>query len=133
MAAVRQALADNLSTISGIQVSAYVLSNPTPPAIQVVPGPAEYHQTMGASSASWWDFTIQAYVAVATDIGSQARLDRLLADDGAESVRAALESDTTLGGLCDDLIVVSRTGYTLFAPEGRGSVLGAEWTVRVFT
>lgn len=130
---LREALALNLSQIENIQVSAYMLANPTPPAIHVIPAQTEYHQTMGSGGAEWWQFTIQAFVAATSDIGSQQRLDRMLGSDGPDSVKAALESDPTLGGLCDDLIVTSRTGYQVFVPDGRGALLGAEWTVRVFT
>jgi len=130
--ALRAAIADNLSTIPDVQVSPYVLGAPTPPAIQIQPGMAEYHQTFGAPSAEWWEFRVHAFVANTNDIASQRLLDRMLESEGSVSVKAALESDTTLNGLVDDLIVVSRTGYQTFVPEGRGPVLGAEWVVRVF-
>jgi|ERR1044071_7280091 hypothetical protein len=134
MQALREALAANLSSIKNVQVSAYMLVNPTPPAIHVIPGPTQYHLTMGKSSMDeWWEFTIQAFVAATNDIGSQKLLDSMLASDGDRSVKAAIESDTTLGGACDDLIVTQRTGYQIFVPDGRGTVLGAEWTVRVLT
>lgn len=132
MEAIRVALASNLSSIEGVQVSPWMLANPTPPAIHVIPGPTEYHATMGVGGAEWWEFTIQAFVASVSDIGSQKRLDRMLDSDGSESVFAALESDRTLGGECDDLIVTLRSGYQVFVPQGRSEVLGAEWTVRVF-
>lgn len=132
MTQIREALASNLSTIPNVQVSAYQLSNPTPPAIHVVPGMTEYHQTFGGSSeAEWWEFTVQAFVAIPNDIGSQRRLDEMLESTGSSSVKAAIESDPTLGGIVDDLIVTTRTGYQLYVNEGRGTVLGAAWTVRV--
>jgi len=132
MTAVREALAANLSVIPNVQVSAYMLANPSPPAIHLYPGPTEFHQAMGGG-AEFWSFTVQAFVALVSDIGSQQRLDRMLASDGPDSVRAALESDPTLGGECDDLIVTERTGYQIFSPQGRGEILGAEWSVRVLT
>lgn len=132
MAAIRAGLAANLSSIENVQISPYMLSNPTPPAIHIVPGSTEYHATMGSGGSEWWEFTVQAFVATANDVGAQMRLDRMLDSEGAESVFAAIESDRTLGGECDDLIVTTRTGYQIFAPDGRGEVLGAEWTVRVF-
>lgn len=130
---MRVALAANLSTIAGVQVSPYLLANPTPPAIQIMPGATEYHAAFGTGDDEWWEFTIQAFVAVTTDKGSQMLLDSFLSSTGANSIKVAAESDRTLGGLCDDLIVTRRTGYTLFVPDGRTSVLGAEWTVRVLT
>jgi len=131
MAALREALATNLSSLPNVQVSAYLLANPTPPSIHVVPGMTEYHQTFGGNTAEWWEFSVQAFVAAVQDIGAQRRLDEMLDDSGASSVKVAIESDTTLGGACDDLIVLRRTGYQIYTPDGRGAVLGAEWTVRV--
>lgn len=131
MAVLREAIANNIKdSITNAQVSAYMLANPTPPAIHVLPGATEYHQAMGGG-AEWWEFTVQAFVAITTDIGAQKLLDKWLASDGSLSVKAAIESDDTLGGNCDGLIVTKRTGYTLFVPDGRTSVLGSEWTVRV--
>jgi len=134
LGALRIAIANNLSTIEGVQVSAYMLANPTPPAIQVMPGPTEYHQTFGSSGeAEWWEFMVQAFVAATTDFGSQMLLDEMLASEGDRSVKAAIESDRSLSSQCDDLIVTRRSGYQLYAPDGRAAILGAEWTVRVFT
>lgn len=133
MTVLREGLAANLSSIPDIQVSAYMLANPTPPAIHVIPGETDYHATMGGGPDEWWHFTVQAFVAVVNDIGGQQRLDGMLASQGDYSVKAAIESDHTLGGACDDLIVDRRSGYQVFVPDGRGAVLGAEWQVRVLT
>jgi hypothetical protein len=129
--AVRAALANNLSTIPDVQVSPYMLGSPTPPSIHVQTGPAEYHQAM-RDGAEWWEFRVFAFVSNNNDIAAQRRIDRMFASDGVESVKAALESDDTLGGLCDDLWVTGRSGMQAYAPEGRAPVWGAEWTVRVF-
>lgn len=130
---LREALAESLSVIPNIQVSAYVLANPTPPAIHVIPGEVEYHLTMGSGGDEWWHFTVQAFVAATGDIAAQRRLDGMLASQGEYSVKAAIEADHTLGGACEDLIVDRRTGYQIFVPDGRGAVLGAEWMVRILT
>jgi len=126
-------MADNLALLPA-QVSPYVLSNPTPPAIQMMPGgdAVEYHQAM-RNGLELWTMTVQAIVANVGDIAGQKRLDEFLASTGSSSVKAAIESDKTLGGAVMDLIVRSCSGYREYArADGGGSVLGAEWTVDLY-
>ena len=75
---------------------------------------------------------MRVFVGAVTDIGSQKRLDGMLAATGADSVKAAIESDRTLDGACDSLRVVRCSGYRLFGREGAPSVLGAEWDVEIY-
>jgi hypothetical protein len=131
---MRTGLAANLSTLTGIQVSPYMLANPTPPTIHLYPGgPAgdiEYDLAM-ARGLDQWTFTVQAFVALAADIGSQVKLDQFIAPSGAQSVKAALESDDTLGGTVASVQVVSCSGYRIYVAEGRGPMIGAEWHVEI--
>jgi hypothetical protein len=66
-----------------------------------------------------WTFTVQAFVALASDIGAQVKLDAFLAPSGSQSVKAAIEADGTLGGIVADTSVVSCTGYRVYARDGR--------------
>lgn len=127
---IREGLAANLSAIAGMQVSAYMLSAPTPPSAHVFPDETEYDKTMGRGHDDW-AMLVQVFVGVSSDIGAQQRLDRMIAPAGAESVKEALEADATLAGVVDDLRVESCSGYRVYPLEGRGSVLGAEWRVKV--
>lgn len=52
--------------------------------------------------------------------------------DGAGTILAALESDPTLGDLCDDLIVRSSDGYASYAVGGAQRA-GTSWSVDVYT
>lgn len=132
---IRTGLAANLRAIADLQVSAYMLSQPTAPSAHVFPGGAagdiEYHQAMRDGVESW-PMTVQVFVALSADIGSQVNLDAYIASSGARSVKAAIEADTTLGGAAQDLIVVSCSGYRQFVFEGRPPLLGAEWHVRIY-
>lgn len=130
LADVREGLAANLSAIPGCQVSAYMLANPTPPTIHLFPADINYDQTMGRGHDQWM-FTVQAFVGSVSDIGSQKKLDEMLAPAGASSVKAAIESDLTLGGTADDLRVTTCSGYRELRREGGGPVLLAEWSVEV--
>ncbi len=138
LASIRQALADQLAAVTGTQVSAYMLTNPTPPAIHVFPGgdagDFEYHQA-SFGGAELWPFTIQAVAPGASgDIGGQKILDSYIESTGAQSVKAGLEGgDKTLGGLIQDLIVVSCTPYQVFVFDGqRQPCIGSTWRVNVF-
>lgn len=127
---IREGLAANLATISGLQQSAYLLSNPTPPAAEVQPDEVEYDRSFQRGTDRW-QLIVRCFVGATSDVGAQKRLDRMLASSGADSVKQALESDRTLGGAADDVRVVRCTGYRIFARDGGASVLGAEWTVQV--
>ena len=130
---LREGLAANLTTIAGYQVSAYELSSPTPPSIQVyVPGPIEYDTTMGRGSDEW-TLGIRAVVALLTDKGAQKKLDLLMDSSGALSVKAKAEFDRTLGLGAEQAqaIVTECSGRLLFDFPGKPTMLGAEWTVKV--
>lgn len=128
LAAIRAGLAANLAAIPDIQVSAYALANPTPPCVEIVPSSIEYDLALSRG----WDrvmVTVRVFVGMTSDIGAQKLLDTFLAGSGALSVKAAVESDVTLGGACDDVRVQTSSGYRVYGAEGR--LLGAEWEVEV--
>lgn len=135
---IRTGLATNLQSLIGtseLQVSAYMLANPTPPTIHLYPGgqetAIEYDLAFGRG-LDRWSFTVQAFVPLSSaDTDSQQTLDAYIAPAGAQSVKAALESDSTLGGLVANVNVVSCTGYRVYVREGGTPVLGAEWLVEV--
>lgn len=132
MAEIREGLRARLDTITGLQASAYLLSNPTPPCAEIQPGEIEYDRAM-ARGMDGTQMTVRVYVGNTTDIGSQKRLDRMLAPAGADSVKAAIEADRTLGGVVDDLRVTRCSGYRVYSRAGmpNATVLGAEWDIEV--
>lgn len=135
---LREGLAVNLSTIANTQVSAWLLGNPTPPYIEIDLGwrhdgtvGIDYDRTFqrGLDSLT---FTVRALVGAASDIGAQKRLMRFIAPTGSESVKAAVESDVTLGGVADDLRVVSFIGPFTFPRDGGAPLYGGDWRVEVW-
>lgn len=132
LAQIRTGLAANLASITGLAQSAYVLSNPTPPAAEIEPGAVEYDQAFGRGHDRW-AMTVRVFVGLTTDIGAQKRLDTYLAPSGATSVKTALESDLTLGGTVQDLHVTGCSGYRVYPRQGQAPVLGAEWQLTVIT
>jgi len=133
--ALRLALADNLSTLDGVQVSPYLLANPTPPAIMIYPGEITW-DLAARRGLDMWRFTVQAIVGSNTDQGAQMLLDQLLDPNGTNSLKTAIETADTgsltyLGGIAGDVSAISTTGYKVYIREQGGPVLGAEWTVQV--
>jgi hypothetical protein len=69
-------------------------------------------------------------VSRATDWAGQAQLDAYLIGSGTNSIKAALESDRTLGGKCDDSNVTRISGYHQYE-VGSTYYYGAEISVHV--
>lgn len=130
VAELREGLAGNLDSIADIQVSAYRLTRPTPPVAHVFRAATEF-DTAGSRGEDLWTFTVQVLVAANLDKGAQLRLDRMLAPSGDESVKAAIESDRTLGGKAYDCHVKSCSGDNVYQIDGIGEVLGADFLVEV--
>lgn len=141
LADIRAGLAANLSTLKtsyrDMQISAYVLSNPTLPTIWVKPTPGavtEYHQafeTMGNPDGRMtWSLTVQAW-AGGVDQATQMLLDELLDTSGSHSVKAAIEADKTLGGAAQDTVVQRCISYQEYQRPDGTLALGAEWIVEV--
>lgn len=135
LADIRAGLAANLSAaITDAQITGYLMSSPTPPCFEIEPLSVAYDKAMGRGHDEW-RLTVRGIVSVTSDIGAQKRLDRWLKSSGGESVKAALESDRTLGGVCDDLRVedIPEPAYRHYASQSApgANYLGAEWTVLV--
>jgi hypothetical protein len=127
---IRLGLKANLDVLTDWQVSAYALSNPTPPAIQILPAEIVYDQAM-RRGVDIINLLIQAFVSFTTDIGGQKRLDELLAPTGAKSLKTAAESDSTLGNLVADVSITNATGYRV-AQGANGPVIVCEWMAQVY-
>lgn len=131
MADLREALAVTLEALDGVQESAYVLGNSTPPAAEIEPAPITYDLAM-QRGLDEWRFTVRVFVAMNADIGSQVLLDSFIEPVGDQSVKTLIEADRTLGGLCDFVQVESCSGYKTFQSRHSGQMwLGAEWAVCV--
>lgn len=134
--AIRQAVADALSVIttpsgSPIQTSANILPSPTLPTAWSFPAEMDYHLA-SANGVALLHLTVQAFVSTAVDSGGQQFLDELIQQTGANSVKAALETDTTLGGLVQNLIVKKCSGYKQYPVSTGVHRLGADWELDIY-
>jgi hypothetical protein len=132
LADLRVALAANLETIPGCQVSPYMLGSPTLPCLYVVPGdPGTTYDSTMVRGLDEWTLSIVALTGSANDQGAQMLMDEFLAPTGISSVKAAAESDRTLGGIAADLQVTQASGYRYLIREGGSTTLWVQWTVEV--
>lgn len=124
-------LKDRLAAVSGLRATDYAPDNPSPPCVfPLVPAIPSYREAMRRGT-----YVIPFRIAILTgaqlDRAGQKALAGYANPTGALSVRAALEdTDKTLGGIVDDLIVDG------FDPDGLQEVglvnyYGGIFTVRV--
>jgi hypothetical protein len=121
-----------LGEVDGVQVVPRFAYNPTPPCVDVYPAdPFLYQAAFGAHEAV---FIVRARVAYVDSQAGQELLLDLLDPSSSMSLRAALETDPTFGG------VVDSSGPEEAAPLSSGlleydygetRLLGAEWRLRV--
>lgn len=107
IAQLREGLATNLRTISGVEVYEREGGMVNAPCIVVTTPSVDYHQTFGSNSLIRYSFTVTVLVMSADQEQQNYDMDQYLDNGSSTSVRAALETDRTLGGVAESLIVTS--------------------------
>lgn len=127
---LRAGLRTNLATISGLRVMAG-FDRASVPAAQVGEVEIDYDKTMRGSTGPLNEYVwqVRVYVSRADDAAAQDKLDAYLTGTG--SIKSAIESDKTLGGVAETLRVTSLAGYGVYEVAGQAYV-GAEFTVHVW-
>jgi hypothetical protein len=125
---LRQALATALGSIQGLQVSPYVLAAPTLPCAYIFADEIEFDYTMGRGT-DHLGFVVRVAVPLGNDIGDQVNLDAYRAGSGSRSIKAAIESDSTLGGA---LRVTGVSRDTVYVTEGQPPALGCEFRIELY-
>ena len=129
--AIRAGLAANLqAAFPAVNVSPYVLSNPTTPFMMIDEGEIEYDEAMGGG-LDILAFDICVAVQFTADQSAQIALDAFR--DPLAGVKHAVETDRTLGGACDTCRVAKATKPAFRQLEGGPQVLTCEFTVEVDT
>ena len=126
---LRDGIAANLATISGLRAASTIPDNPNPPIAIVQLNRVQYHQDFKRGMTEY-NFAVQVVVGRVDERSAQANLDAYCSSTGEASISLAVELDRTLGGKAFDCIVTEMTNY--------GSVLisdvtylAAEFNVRV--
>jgi hypothetical protein len=103
---IKTGLAANLATVSGLRAYAYQPDNVNTPFAWPLLDSIQYNGAMGGGLITH-KFTISVVVGRSAERTAQTLLDGYLSYAGAISIRQAIESDRTLGGVVQDLIVES--------------------------
>jgi len=110
ISALREAIATNLSGIQGLHTLAFVPDNPTPPLACVLPMKIDFDSSFGRGMDEY-TFKVVVIAARASERSAQSTLDGYCNPSGATSIKAALQSDKTLGGNAFDLRVTELSDY----------------------
>jgi hypothetical protein len=128
--ALRKALATRLDLIPGMRVAAHAADRVSVPMAVVEIASISFDAALGRG-ADLLVFTVRVYASRADDRAGQEQLDGFLAGSGPKSVKAAIESDSSLGGIAHDLVVAGVDNYGIHEAGGI-SYYGAEFAVQVW-
>jgi hypothetical protein len=129
IAELRQGIATNLATISGLRVSEFIPDNPNPPIAIVQFDRAQYHLDMG-NGMTEYSFVVQLIVGRVDERTAQRNLDAYCSSSGSSSVLLAVESNRTLNGKAYDCVVTEMSSYGPVLVNDT-TYLGAEFQIRV--
>lgn len=95
-----------LATVSGLRTFSYQPEQLNPPVAFPVIESVEYHRAFGGGDVRM-RFMVFVIVGRYLDRVAHTNLDGFLSYSGATSLRAAMEGDTTLGGVAETLVMDS--------------------------
>lgn len=125
--AIRNALAANLATISGLRTAAEIPDNPSPPIAIVALENIDYDQAF-KNALSIYNFNIMVIVGRAAEREAQRRLNTYCAASG---VKSAVESDKSLSGNAYDCRVTGVTSIGSLQLNDQ-TYLAADFQVAVY-
>lgn len=108
---VGDAIKARLATVSGLRTFSYQPEQLNPPFAWPELTQVTYHRSMQLGDVEM-QFTINVVVGRYTDRTANELLDEYLSATGAKSIRQALESDRTLGGVVQTVILSSAADVT---------------------
>jgi hypothetical protein len=127
---IRQKIAANIGTITGLRTSPELIDNPSPPIALVNLDSVDYHQAF-QDGTTILNFTVSLIVGRSAERTMQRKLDSYLSPTGAQSVKAGIESNRNLDGNCDDLIVTSASSIGSVTINDQ-TYLAAEFQITVY-
>lgn len=127
---VATGIKNRLATISGLRAFSYQPDQMnTPPFAYPELNQVDYHKAFGGGDVVMM-WTVHVVVGRYTDRTAFAALDDYLSYSGAKSIRACLEADKTLGGVCQTLVLTSGADVTSLG-EGGAEFLEIQMTLTV--
>lgn len=127
---LREGLSGALDQVDGLRSSDLLLDQINPPVAMIQPEPFDFDAVLGSGEDPVFRITI--LVSRTSERGAQKKLDSFLAFTGPTSIKAALEQDKTLSGVCADWYGLKLDRYGWFE-VGSVIYLGAELVVTVMT
>ena len=129
IAAIRDGIAANVATISGLRVSKEIPDNPNPPIAVIMLNSVSYDGAMHRGLVTY-SFVITIIVGRVAEREAQRKLDGYIST-GSGSLKAAVESDNTLGGSAYDVRVSEMTNVGAVS-LGEVNYLAADFAVQVY-
>jgi hypothetical protein len=131
IAEIRDGIAQNLSTITGLRTTTTIPDNPQPPVAVIQPSSINYDRAF-ARGLDEYNFVVTVIVGRASERQAQRALDLYCGGTGASSVKTAIESNRTLTGLIQDLRVTAMRNYGTIT-LGEVIYLAVEFDLVVYT
>lgn len=128
--AVFEGLAAAAGAIDGLRSFGYLPDAIAPPTFYVVEAEIQFDQAFARGMDDINPVTCRLLASRATDRGGQRQLQAYMAGSGPRSVKAALEADRTLGGVCEAVHVTGVRGMGQYE-HGGVAYVGADFMVRV--
>lgn len=131
VSSLRAGLATALGTIANLRVYELVPDNPQHPSAIIRIDRVEFDSTMARGSDEF-AFVITVVVGRADDRAAQMKLETYVAGSGSQSIKTAIESDPTLGGIAMACRVQAAQNIgSLERPDGT-SLLAVDFVVSVY-
>lgn len=129
IADIRSGLGANLATIRGLRVAETIPDNPSPPIAVIALGNVVYDGAFQGGLVTY-NFTVSVIVGRVAEREAQRRLDTFIST-GTGGIKAAVESDKSLGGAAYDVRVSEMTNVGA-VQLGDATYLACDFAVAVY-
>jgi hypothetical protein len=126
---IRNGIATNLRTITGLRATGEVPDQPNPPQAVVQLQNVDYDGAFQGGMTTY-SFLVTVLVGRAAERAAQQKLN-IYASTGAGGIKPAIESDKTLSGTAYDVRVETMTNISAVSLGGDISYLSADFIVTV--
>jgi hypothetical protein len=126
---IHDALSMALAAVPGLRVADHLPEGINPPMAIIQVQSVTYHRAM-QGGLSEWQYLVAVVSGRMGDRSAQRLLDGWMAYDGSQSIRAAIEADPTLNGICQTLLVADMVSVRPLS-QGDAEYLSCEFNVTV--
>ena len=126
---IHDALSMALTAVPGLRVADHLPEQVNPPMAVVQLQSIFNHRTMQGGTSEW-SFLVALVAGRMGDRSAQRQIDGWVSYDGSQSIRAALEVDQTLNGVCQSLLVADMVSVRPLS-QGDAEYLSCEFNVTV--